>query len=174
MDGTIRAHEMGRRRLLALPRRAGVVVGAIVGATLTLTLAMSAPSGDESGVDGPAGAPVEASEAMPVPDAPTGVVDARDAGAAPHAGEGGEVEPEEGAAPSPQVADAPAGQGETPTVDPAPSAPVVVECFEEEPCWNWRTMGNGTAGGTLLLPDGEVLDVLVTANGDGTYFVRER
>lgn len=44
-------------------------------------------------------------------------------------------------------------------------------CEEDEPCWDWRTMGNRQAAGTLVLPEGEALDVLVTFNEDGSYSV---
>lgn len=49
----------------------------------------------------------------------------------------------------------------------------VSACQEDEPCWDWRTMGDRSAGGTLDLPGGESIDVIVTANADGTYTVRE-
>lgn len=47
-----------------------------------------------------------------------------------------------------------------------------IQCEEDQPCWDWRTMGNQTAGGTLTV-DGESIPVLVTVETDGSYTIVE-
>lgn len=47
-------------------------------------------------------------------------------------------------------------------------------CEEDQPCWDWRTMGNSSAWATVTLFDGEVLEGVITDNGDGTYTFVEK
>lgn len=44
----------------------------------------------------------------------------------------------------------------------------VTACEESDPCWDWQTMGNGTAAATLETPDG-TLEGTVTVADDGAY-----
>lgn len=44
-----------------------------------------------------------------------------------------------------------------------------VSCQEDDPCWDWRTMGNRRTAATVTTFQGEVLEGLLYPNDDGTY-----